>query len=143
MPVQYSDLIGSGTTPVLATVQNYAALDSISELNLMNGARCTVKDTGITYVFKNSVGWVIAEGAQFILSGSVTWSGGTAMLDVAAASVLATDRVIATVSQKGAQNIYSCTADAAAGSIHFELPQPNTSNDVQISYNVYRDLALV
>lgn len=142
MATDYNDIIASGTTPMLKTYNNFAELDAVSELNLMDGAVSLVLDTRTFYQFKNGTGWVACADDARIAVGEFTWAGGAATANATIAGVVATDKVLASVKSKGSTNFLSVGASAGAGQVTFEVGGPVPGNDVVVTYAIFRDLTV-
>lgn len=142
MATEYSAILNGGTTPVLKSYANFAALDAVSELNLMDGALSLVLDTRTFYQYKNGTGWVACADDARIAVGEFTWTGGAATSIATIAGVVATDKVLATVKSNGATNFLAVGAIAGAGQVTFEVGGPVAGNDVVVAYAIYRDLTV-
>lgn len=142
MATEYSAILDGGTTPMLKSYPNFAALDAVSELNLMDGALSLVLDTRTFYQYKNGTGWVACADDARIAVGEFTWTGGAATANATISGVVSTDKVLATVKSKGATNFLAVGATAGAGQVTFQVGGPVPGNDVVVAYAIYRDLTV-
>ena len=74
-------------------------------------------------------------------SGTITWSGSGASLATTVAGVLSTDRVIASIRVAPTQAAYLVSVAPTTDTITIVLSAANTSNQAQISYEVFRTAA--